>query len=79
MAPKEPPLDPPLRSIGGPSGRLEIGKGTCTGPCGIVWYGGVPSTAALTPAAVAPLVDPQVSEVESSTYHRLCRVNHGWD
>ena len=33
----------------------------------VVWYGGVPSSAALTPAAVAPLVAPQVSELESST------------
>ena len=33
----------------------------------VVLYGGVPSSAALTPAAVAPLVAPQVSEVESST------------
>ena len=29
--------------------------------------GGVPSSAVLTPAAVAPLVAPQVSEVELST------------
>ena len=33
----------------------------------VVWYGGMPSSAALTPAAVAPLVAPQVSELESST------------
>ena len=33
----------------------------------VVWYGGVPSSAALTPAAVTPLVAPQVSELESST------------
>ena len=33
----------------------------------VVWYGGVPSSTALTPAAVAPLVAPQVSELESST------------
>ena len=33
----------------------------------VVWYGGVPSFAALTSAAVAPLVAPQVSELESST------------
>ena len=33
----------------------------------VVWYGGMPSSAAVTPAAVAPLVAPQVSELESST------------
>ena len=33
----------------------------------VVWYGGVSSSAALTPAAVAPLVAPPVSELESST------------
>ena len=33
----------------------------------VVWYGGVPSSAALTPAAVAPLVASQVSELELST------------
>ena len=33
----------------------------------VVLYGGVPSSAALTPAAVAPLVAPHVSNVESST------------
>ena len=34
--------------------------------------GGRPSSAAITPAAVAPLVAPQVSEVESATYHQSC-------
>ena len=33
----------------------------------VVWYGMVPSSAVLTPAAVAPLVAPQVSELELST------------
>ena len=34
--------------------------------CEVV-YGGMPSSAALSPAAVAPLVTPQVYEVELST------------
>ena len=33
----------------------------------VVWYGGVSSSTALTPAAAALLAAPQVSELESST------------
>ena len=45
----------------------------------VVWYGGVPSSAALTPAAVAPLVAAQVSELESSTLPSVMLSHQGWD
>ena len=42
--------------------------------------GMVPSSAALTPAAVAPLVAPQISDVVSSTLPSVMPpVNQGWD
>ena len=49
-------------------GLMPLALALASGPLfRVLQYGGVPSSAALTLAAVAPLVAPQVSELESST------------